>query len=188
MSPSLIVITGHPGTGKTTLAHRLSAELKFPLLCKDEIKEILFDRLGWSDDVWSRKLSLSAYGIMDYVLQSALSVGAGLIVESNFVAEYDSERFGGLIAKYDVRAMQIVLHCKEIIRTERFKNRGVSGNRHPGHHDLDKAQEHLEGERRTPLALDIPLIEIDTTDFENLDYKKLLCEIREACFESNLTV
>lgn len=178
MSPVLIIITGHPGTGKTTLAHRLSVELKLPVVCKDEVKEILFDRLGWSDDVWSRKLSLSSYGILDYVMDGVLGVGIGLIVESNFVAEYDSERLERCIVKYRANAIQIVLHCDEVVRTERFQNRGASGKRHPGHHNLDKAQEHLEGSKRTPLSLDIPLIEIDTTDFDAIDYVALLKRLR----------
>lgn len=175
----LIIITGHPGTGKTTLAHHLSRELKLPVVCKDELKEILFDRLGWSDDAWSRKLSLSSYGIMDYVAENTLRAGVGLIVESNFVAEYDSERFGRLIERYQPKAVQIVLHCKEAVRTERFHDRGTSGARHPGHHNLDKAQEHLEGDKRIPLALNIPLVEIDTTDFSKIDYAGIIDGFRQ---------
>ena len=179
MKPILILITGHPGTGKTTLAHRLSKELELPMMCKDEVKEILFDRLGWSTKEWSQKLSLASYGIMDYVMENTLRTGAGLIIESNFIAKYDSERIRKLIKKFDVKTVQIVLRCDEAVRAERFQNRSISGDRHVGHHDLDRAQEHLEGERRTPLDINAPIVEIDTSDFEKIDYVKLLNQIRE---------
>jgi len=37
--PSLIVITGRPGSGKTTLSHLLAREVRCPLVSRDEMKE-----------------------------------------------------------------------------------------------------------------------------------------------------
>ena len=37
--PTLIVVTGRPGSGKTTLAHALAREIRCPAICRDEIKE-----------------------------------------------------------------------------------------------------------------------------------------------------
>ena len=39
MKPYLIVITGRPGAGKTTLSERLSREWSLPLISRDRIKE-----------------------------------------------------------------------------------------------------------------------------------------------------
>jgi dephospho-CoA kinase len=44
---TVILITGHPATGKTTLAHYLAQELGLPLLWRDGLKEKLADTLGW---------------------------------------------------------------------------------------------------------------------------------------------
>jgi predicted kinase len=44
--PLLIVITGRPGSGKTTLAHALAREIHCPLLSRDEFKEGLVNTLG----------------------------------------------------------------------------------------------------------------------------------------------
>jgi predicted kinase len=40
--PTLIIVSGRGGSGKTTLAHQLAATLGCPALCRDEIKK------GWS--------------------------------------------------------------------------------------------------------------------------------------------
>ena len=54
----LIIVTGPPASGKTGLARRFAADLRLPLICRDDFKEKLFDTLGWSDRAWSKRLGL----------------------------------------------------------------------------------------------------------------------------------
>jgi len=58
MRPAIVLVSGAPGAGKTTLATPLAAALGFALLSKDHIKETLHDAMpGPADDLpWSRKL------------------------------------------------------------------------------------------------------------------------------------
>ncbi len=59
-----IIISGPPGAGKTTIGKLLSKELSLPFFYKDEIKESLFDTLGWSDAEWSKKLGVASMKIL----------------------------------------------------------------------------------------------------------------------------
>jgi adenylate kinase family enzyme len=41
-----VLVTGLPGSGKTTLAGPIASRLNVPLIAKDHIKELLADHLG----------------------------------------------------------------------------------------------------------------------------------------------
>ncbi|MHB1318873.1 MAG: hypothetical protein ACYCYF_09680 [Anaerolineae bacterium] len=41
-----MIVTGLPGSGKTSVTRRSAAEHGLPLACKDEYKELPFETLG----------------------------------------------------------------------------------------------------------------------------------------------
>lgn len=179
----LVIITGLPSTGKTTLGRRLSADLGIPYLHKDGIKERLFDTLGWHDREWSRRLGQATYEIMFYFLEIMLQSQATLIVESNFKANMHSERLRNLLGRYNYQAVQILCWTKGEQLLERFKSRLQSNLRHPGHVDhlaWAELQPALLQGRQAPLELPCPLIEVETTDFSQVDYAAILTAV-QAC-------
>ena len=63
----LVYVSGAPGSGKTSLAIPLAAELGYALLTKDIIKETLHDALDGAPDpdrAWSRQLGGAAMELL----------------------------------------------------------------------------------------------------------------------------
>ena len=61
--PSLVVVTGRPGSGKTTLAHALARAVRCPLICRDEIKEgfLLANATAGADDAVVTRIVFDAF-------------------------------------------------------------------------------------------------------------------------------
>lgn len=179
--PLLIIVTGPPGSGKTTLGRRVAEEFRLPFLHKDGIKERLFDTLGWSDREWSKRLGHATYTILFHLLEELLKAATSAVVESNFHPAFDNDRFCALRAKYPFDAFQVVCVADGDVLYERFKARSESGERHPGHVDemnLAEFEEILRRGRHDPLDLDGGLFEIDMTDLDAVDEAGLFAAIR----------
>ncbi len=180
--PLLVIIDGPPGTGKTTLGRRLAQDFRLPFVNKDAIKELLFESLGWKDREWSKKLSLATYDLLYYFVEVQLRAGHSQIVESNFKGEISSKAFLALKAKYDFEPFQIQCRTAGEILYRRFKDRAESGQRHLGHVDQDQYEEQkeilLKG-YHDPLNIGGKIFDLDTTNFETIDYSALYHEIGE---------
>lgn len=186
-NPLLLIITGLPGTGKTQIGKYLSGYLGLPFLHKDGIKETLFDSLGWQDREWSRRMGGAAYDLLYYLLDSLMQAGVSIVVESNFHAERAGPILGKLIDANGYKVVQLLCKAKGDVLVERFFLRAGSGERHPGHVDLTNLEEmepQLRAGRIDPLPFDGPLIEIDTTDFDMVDYQEVLNNILKAIDKS----
>ena len=133
MAPRLMVlVTGAPGSGKTTLAGPLAAELGFALLAKDRIKETLYDSLGGSDaggaaaDLgWSQRLGSAAIELLWALATDTPAV----VIDANFWPE--DERLHRRIRELAARAVEVHCSCPMEVAVSRYMSR--RGQRHPVH-------------------------------------------------------
>jgi predicted kinase len=129
----LILVTGLPGTGKSTLARTLAGHYRMPLICKDAIKEPLFDTFGVSDRDDSRRLSNASFAVMFSVLRDCAAAGTDVIIEGNFrPGEHERP-----LLESSARIAQILCSVAEPVRIERLKARATDPSRHPGHRDAE---------------------------------------------------
>lgn len=152
-----------------------------PLIVKDDIKELLFDDLGWSDCEWSKKLGRATYPLIYYFVETQLSAGNYLIVKSNFEPQFATSVFAEQKRKYPFEPFQIQCQAKGTLLIERFKKRSESGARHPGHVDhitYGQVRPVLLKGKLDRLDIGGTVANIDTTNFEKIDYSGLLNKIR----------
>jgi predicted kinase len=156
--PLLVVVTGMPASGKTTVAEGLARRLRLPLIAKDEIKESLYESLGADGVDSSGRLGAAAYELIFALARTMVASGVSVIVEANFFRDQENE-FAALPPH---RLMQIHCEAPLPILLERYAKR----SRPPGHHDAEKIKElpaRFESGVHSPLRLDGELIQLDTT-------------------------
>lgn len=179
--PAIIIVTGRPAAGKSTLAKWLSQELKLPLVSKDSIREELFDRLGWKDRKWAQELGKASVDMMFYFARAELEVGYSIIMDNAFYSPISNPRFQALKEQYLAESIQIVCDSDRETLFQRFKSRADTGNRHPGHGDYDVLEElYMNLADTSSPILDIggSVIEVDTTDFAKVDYQEILKQVK----------
>jgi predicted kinase len=156
---SLILVSGAPGTGKSTVAHSLAETFGFALLSKDTIKESLFDSLGArlteqvdSLDELSRVLSRAAIDLV----WSLAPFCPDVILEANFRPKSDRARFAAL----EGRKLEVYCHCTADEAARRFRERATTERHHPAHSMKSISAEMLR-EYDQPFGL-CPVIDVDT--------------------------
>jgi predicted kinase len=164
--PFLAVVTGRPGSGKTTLAHCLARAIRCPAVCRDELKEGFVHTTG---DVGTPgdEISLHVYGIFFDTLNLLLRNGISLVAEAAFQHKAWAPKLEPILEIARVRI--ILCDVDPQLARSRHVERGLADpGRERFHHDrpVQAAREGRElplGEYEPP-RLDVPVLTVDTSD------------------------
>jgi predicted kinase len=156
---TLVVVSGAPGTGKSTIARELGTALRLPVLSLDPIKEALADVLGLGDEDWSNRVG-------DAAAEVVFRLAADF---PDAVAEgwWRGARRDRAVAEF-AGAVEVFCHSDPELAAARSAARR-EGGRHPIHRDMINpggvgSAAHIASLAATvtPLRLGGPLIEVDT--------------------------
>lgn len=165
--PLLVVVTGCPGAGKTTLAHTLARKIGCPAICRDEIKEGFVNTTESSHESLGKNVNQDIYTTFFEILDFLLSRQITLVAEAAFQHKLwvlPLERLSQIS-----RLKIIVCTVDPHLARTRFIQRGLSDpNRLRFHGDwgVRAAQEGIElplGNYEPPL-LPVPTLQVNTGD------------------------
>ncbi len=163
-SQLIVLVSGQPASGKTTLAGHLARRLSFPLVSRDTITEALADATGRR----SRELSQLSFGVFWRLVGQQAATGLGVVAETNLHRGASEPGVLALAAQASVA----LVHCvtSREVSVQRFARRHQQGQRHWCFEDGNRVKQLRAGaadpawDRAQPLVLGLPTMLVDTTD------------------------
>lgn len=176
ITPRLIVITGRPASGKTTLAHRLSKETGLPLISRDELKQGFVYTSGLSHNEVDRSTDLMIYDTFFETVELLVSKGISIIIEAAYQHKLWEPKLTDLLNKANIKI--IICNITPAAAKTRFNQRlSADPDRKRFHGDapITSDDEHIGSliDNYQPVNIDAPTMLVETTG----DYIPILATI-----------
>lgn len=190
----LIIIAGMPASGKSTLASKVGAALGYPVFEKDEIKEELFDVIGFNEYPEKRRLDVAANAVLLRCTEFLFKSNTSAILVNNFSTD-SQKQLKALLKRYECECITVFLGGDADVFYKRYVERDNLHLRHLGHvlqehyppregdsidYEMTREEfrEKFEKLGMDKLDLQGDRIDIDATYPEKIDVGKLITEIR----------
>ena len=171
--PKLVVVTGRPGSGKTTLSKQLGKLLYFPVVSRDEIKEGYVNTFNIRHDELPENTNKVASEVFFKTIELLLTNKVSVIAEAAFQHRvWEPE-----IMRFKTYADVFVIICE--IDAE------VAAKRHIERSVNDPMRGFFHGDKQTesvlpPAEYEPPILEVSTIKVRTLNgYDPELEEIRK---------
>lgn len=192
----LILVAGMPATGKSTIAKKLTKVLQLPILEKDDIKEEMFDTIGYADLAAKRQLDKAAAAVLLRVARAVLESGSSVILVNNFDADMAGD-VQKLIDDCACRVVTVFLDGDADVLYARYVERDKKRMRHQGHTFIDRYppkegdvtdlsmtreyfRDRFEKHGMADFRINGARIDVDATDPDSIDVPALLAQIQAA--------
>jgi len=166
IKPLLIVVTGRPASGKTTLSRILSKEMRCPLLSRDEFKEGYVNTFRFSQAELPAEAAMDVYETFFQTAGLLLSRNISIVVEAAFQHKLWQPGLVPLMDLADIR--MVICEIPPELAMQRFIHRMYEdANREKYHGDGDElaraADESLVISYHAP-DMPVPTLRVDTTE------------------------
>lgn len=166
--PSLVLVRGKPGSGKTTLARRLSETdaLGLQVLHRDAIKAGLVESHGRETPEVRAAIVPRSFDLFFQTIELWLRAGVSLIAEHGLTYQWHEKPLRALIPL----ARTVVVSCDppDEVAARRFimRERAIGGHRPDYHPPAIERMEQgtFDWRRFDPFDLGVPELRVDTTD------------------------
>ena len=163
--PTLVIVSGAPGTGKTTLAHQLARTLGCPAIIRDEIKQGMVLSVPGYRPSRDDPVDYAALEAFFGVLRILLPAGVTLVAEAAFQDRLWKPNLEPLLACADLRIIRCTVNTATAI--QRIIQRAGHDAHRSAHADRDRLRAIAAGERSVDafahISLDAPALTVDTT-------------------------
>lgn len=156
---TVVVVSGLPAAGKSTLARRLSKDLRLPLLSRDDLKKTLFPEYRSSDH------AALIDRVIEMMLTTLLEAGVGAVVDGNFNVVEQAAPVRDALAARAVATCEICLWGDADVLRPRFVERADP----PLTPDLEPYFERCVTRDRWTVLDPSRALHIDTTDIAAVD-------------------
>lgn len=132
--PLLIIVTGSPASGKTTLSHILSDKIKYPLISRDEIKESFINTLHTTHADMDKSVDWHVYHTFFETIEGFLTKKISIIAEAAFQDKLWRPRLSGLADKANIK----IIVCKAdtaLLKTRFAQRLSANADREKYHGD-----------------------------------------------------
>jgi predicted kinase len=163
--PTLVVVSGPLGSGKTTLAHKIASAVGCPAICRDEIKEGIVHTTPGFVPAEGDELTRRTFPVFFAVLELLLRAGVTTVAEAAFQDKNWTPQLQPLRPLAKLR----IVHCTvdADLAFERNLRRSRENPLRRAHADpgpLDAAEHHRRHHAFDRVSLPAPWLEVDTTE------------------------
>lgn len=164
--PKCIIITGRPGSGKNTLATKLSAALWMPLVSRDEIKEGYVNTFGVKHDELPPDANAAATNLFFELVAEYLERRVSIVIEAAFQHQVWEPR----IAKIADLSSPLMIRCSidDAIAAKRYLERGLADAEREYYHGDNMVVHYRKTGEILPFAafvqpdFDLPTLDVST--------------------------
>jgi len=153
MTSAFVVVSGLPGSGKTTLGRAIAASLRFGALDKDDFLDALLVRAGASVTQRRRELSRESDALFR---EAALAADRAVLISFWHLNGMAADSGTPTDWLHGTRHRLVHVHCEcaPLVAAERFLNR----QRHAGHGDNRRTLPELHAEFGMLSSLELPAL------------------------------